>query len=85
MLVQDLRNFSGFVDFFGSQLLQFIFHFTIESMVNTVQALMWPAAIVAIYPPWGAFGLVALYMAFPRFFKPPLERWLFGDEHGGRG
>ncbi len=80
MLVQDVMSFSGFGDFFGGQLIQFIFRFTFESMANTLQAFLWPVAIVEIYPPWGVFALVAMYVVFPRVIKPPLERWLFGGD-----
>lgn len=80
MLVQDIMSFSGFGDFFAGQIIQLVFRFALDSMLNTLQAFLWPVAIVGIYPPWGLVMLAALYVIFPRVLKPPLERWLFDGD-----
>ncbi|HSD70149.1 MAG TPA: hypothetical protein VLB07_11385 [Woeseiaceae bacterium] len=78
-LADDFSSSTGVTGFFGGQLLQFLLRFTIDSMVNTVLALIWPVQVVAYSPPWGALGLGAMYLAFPYILKKPLERWLFDD------
>jgi len=84
MLVDDIAGFTGFSDFFGTQLLQtiirFVFRFALESLVNTIQAFAWPGTAVQFYPPWGLIVMIALFIIFPRFLKAPLERWIFDDD-----
>jgi len=65
--------------FFSEQLIEFVFRFAIDSMVNTIQALMWPAIVVQWQPPLGAIGLGLAFIAFPKYLKPPITRWLFPD------
>jgi hypothetical protein len=40
---------------------------------------MWPVFIVTWQPPWGACLFVVAMLLFPKYIKPPVERWLFGD------
>lgn len=82
MLIQDVMSFSGFGDMFAGHLLRFIFRFALDSMMNTLQAFLWPIAVLKIYPPWGVLLLVAMYVVFPRVLKQPLERWLFDGDSG---
>ena len=65
--------------FFSEQLIEFVFRFAIDSMLNTLQALMWPAFIVQWQPPLGAIGLGVAFVAFPKYVKPPITKWLFPD------
>lgn len=65
--------------FFSEQLIEFVFRFAIDSVVNTLQALMWPAIVVQWQPPLGAIGLGLAFIAFPKYLKPPITRWLFPD------
>jgi len=78
-LADDFSSSTGVTGFFSGQLLQFLLRFTIDSMVNTVLALIWPVQVLAYSPPWGALSLGAMYLAFPYILKRPLERWLFDD------
>ena len=91
MLIQDLIDLTSGSSQFGDQLIQgvikFVLRFAYESLINSIQALMWPVTAIQFYPPWGLGIMVALFAIFPKMIKPPLERWLFdGDDanNGGR-
>ena len=80
MLVSDLLNFSATGGLFDGSVIGFVVGFFVESIMNTVQAFIWPVAVIEISPPWGAIGLGLLYAIFPSTLKKPLEKWIFGDE-----
>lgn len=68
--------------FFTSELIEFVFRFLSDSVINLVKALIWPVYAIEFAPPWGAIGLAVAFILFPRFLKPPIERWLFGQDLG---
>lgn len=70
-------------DFILEQLIEFVIRFGTDSLANLVMALIWPAFVVSWYPPWGIGLLVLLFMMFPKFIRPPIERWLFRGERDG--
>lgn len=78
LLVTELiaDSAAGFV---VQQLLQLLFRFTVDSLVNTALALVWPALVLQLAPEWGLVGLIAGYFIFRRFLKEPLTRFLFGE------
>ncbi len=65
--------------FISEQLLEFVFRFAIDSIMNLVQAFMWPVYIVQFQPPVGAILLGIAFFLFPITLKKPIERWLFPD------
>ena len=65
--------------FVSEQLGEFIFRFAIDSIMNMVEALMWPVFFVQWRPPFGAIGLGLAYMAFAIFLKKPITDWLFPE------
>jgi hypothetical protein len=65
--------------FIVAQVLQLLLRFTVDSLVNTVLALIWPALILQLSPEWGLGGLIAGYFIFRSFLKAPLTRLLFDD------
>lgn len=79
MLASEFAQSSGLSGFFGGQLIELLLRFTLQSMVNTIRALLWPVAVLGFAPPWGLVVLAALYLLFPRYLKKPLERLLFAD------
>lgn len=79
-LFTEIVSISGVGSFFGEQLFQLLFRFTVESLQNTIGAFIWPVYLLEWSPAWGGATLAALYFIFPRFFKEPLERWLFNDD-----
>ena len=70
-------------DFFTEQLVEFIFRFAIDSIVNLVYALIWPVFVLEWKPPYGAIGLGLAYIVFANFLKEPITKWLFPDEQPG--
>ncbi|MDZ7644961.1 MAG: hypothetical protein U5K76_12580 [Woeseiaceae bacterium] len=70
----------GMVDFFSEQLLEFLLRFTVQSLVNTVQAFLWPLWFINRFEGWGIAMLIAGYLLFDRVLKLPLTRWLFDGD-----
>jgi hypothetical protein len=79
-LADDLFSSSGIGGFIGSQLLQWLFRFALDSLGNTLQALIWPVYVISWTPPVGVLVLAAAYFLFGKFLKEPLGRWLFGEQ-----
>lgn len=80
MLIDDFFDFRGISEFFSEQLIEFLFRFTSESLVNTVHAFLWPLYAIQYNPPWGIIALAVAFAAFPHTLEVPIERWLFGEE-----
>ncbi len=78
--VTELAGMSSAGDFFVEQLMQFLIRFGTESIANLVQALIWPVFVITWYPPLGIALFVLALLLFPKFIKPYIEKWLFGDE-----
>ncbi len=80
MFIDDVAEASGVGDFITSQLFELFIRYTIESLVNTLRAFLWPLYVLQFQPPIGLLLLGAAFLLFPRFVKPTLERWLFDQE-----
>jgi hypothetical protein len=79
-IIGDIAGAESPWQFFTSELIEFVFRFLSDSLVNLVKALIWPVYVIELAPPWGLLGLGAAFLIFPRFLKPTVERWLFGDQ-----
>ncbi len=66
--------------FFSEQLFEMFFRLLSETFVNSILAFIWPAFVLQWSPIWGIPILIALYLVFPRFIKPTLNKWLFNDD-----
>lgn len=75
LLFTELFTSTG--GFIVEQTLQILLRFTVDSLVNTLLALIWPALVLGLSPLWGAVGLAVGYLTFSRFLKQPLTRFLF--------
>lgn len=75
LLFTELFTSAG--GFIVEQILQILLRFTVDSLVNTLLALIWPAIVLSISPLWGTVGLAVGYLTFSRFIKQPLTRLLF--------
>jgi hypothetical protein len=53
--------------------------FSLLSLQNTINALIWPFHIINMSPLWGELAIGGMYLLFAKFAKAPLEQWLFGD------
>ena len=62
--------------FLSEQLFEFIFRFAIDSLMNMIEALLWPVYFVQWQPPYGVIGLGLAYMLFATFLKKPITDWL---------
>jgi hypothetical protein len=80
MLIDDFSEGSDFGALFDGKIISFVVNFFLDSLMNTVQAFMWPLEVLEIAPPFGAIALGLAFIAFPRLLKKPIEGWLFGDE-----
>ena len=81
LLVSELFTSTG--DFILEQVFQILFRFTVDSFVNTVLALIWPALFLGRFPVYGLIFLGAGYLIFNRFLKAPLTRLLLSDPNEG--
>jgi hypothetical protein len=80
LLVTELFTSAGAGDFIVQQFFQLILRFTVDSLVNTILALIWPALVLSLSPIYGVLGLAAGYFIFTRFLKKPLTQRLFSDD-----
>jgi hypothetical protein len=80
LLVTELFTSPGAADFLIEQAFQLILRFTVDSLVNTLLALIWPAMILSVSPVNGLLFLGVGYLVFLRFLKKPLTRVLFRDD-----
>jgi len=65
--------------FFTEQLIEFVFRFAIDSLMNMIEALMWPVLFVQWQPPYGAIGLGLAYVLFAKFLKKPITDLLLPE------
>jgi len=79
-ILSELFEAEGIVDFLTNQLFELIFRFLGESLMNMVQAFMWPVEIVQFWPPFGAIALGLAFVSFDKYLRKPVERWLLEPE-----
>jgi len=80
LFLDDIPQFIAMNNVFSSEIVDFGIQFFVDSMVNFVSALAWPAFVALSWPPVGAIALGAAFILFPRTLKKPIERWLFEDD-----
>lgn len=78
-LVNEFSESDGITGFFGGQLIEILMRFTVDSIVNTVHAFLWPVHVIRFSPPWGVIFLGLMYAVFTYMLQQRLERWLFDD------
>ncbi len=78
-VVSELAESTSIGNFLSEQLVEFIFRFASDSMVNLLMALMWPVFVVQWQPPFGAIGLCLAYIAFAKYLKKPISDWLLPE------
>ena len=78
-VVGELAESTSIGNFLSEQLVEFIFRFASDSMVNLLMALMWPVFVVQWQPPFGAIGLGLAYIAFAKYLKKPISDWLLPE------
>jgi len=78
-IVGQIVGSDSLVSFLTEQLLEFVLRFATDSLVNFVQAFIWPVYVIELWPPFGMIALGLAFIVFPALLKKPIERWLFGD------
>lgn len=78
-VVGEIADATSIRDFFTSQLVEFIFRFAGDSLVNLVKALMWPVYFLEWNPVYGGIALGVMYFVFATYLKKPISDWLFPD------
>lgn len=79
MILGEFIEADSVVDFFTSQLFEFLFRFMVDSIENMIQAFIWPVYIVTWQQPIGAILLGVAYIVFAKFIKHHITAWLFPD------
>jgi hypothetical protein len=78
-VVGEFAESESITDFFTGQLVEFVFRFATDSIANLIQALMWPVFVVQWAPPFGAIALGLAYLAFAKYLKQPITKWLLPE------
>jgi hypothetical protein len=79
-LLDEFMGSDSIGGFFSGQLLELVMRFTVESLQNTIAALIWPAWVMSWPPLWGFVALAAMYVLFTYVLNKPLEQWFFHDD-----
>lgn len=79
-IVTEIATSDGVGSFVSEQLVEFLFRFSLQSIGNTVRALLWPLLAIERYEAWGLAVLAAGYLFFDALLKEPLSAWLFDGE-----
>ncbi len=78
-VMTGLAGMTSAGEYVMGQVWQFLLRFSADSIANLVLALMWPVYVLSWRPPSGVVLFVLAFLLFPKFIKPHVERWLFGD------
>ena len=65
--------------FISEQLVEFVFRFAIDSLINTLYSFIWPVYFIQLAPPFGLIALGVAYLVFATYLKKPITGWLFPD------
>lgn len=79
MFFVDIFEAESVGGYFTEQAMEIVFKYVGESFANTIAAFLWPVTLLQFRPPVGLILLIAMFAAFPKFLKRPLERWLFDE------
>ena len=80
-VVEDVGEFVAIESIFSAELISFAVSFVIDTFVNSLKALLWPAYVVQLWPPYGVIALCIAFFLFPRYLKKPIEHWLFDRDN----
>lgn len=80
LLFDDIPTFLSLDSYDAGAVISFGVDVLIDTIHNTVLAFTWPVVFVQWQPPLGIILLVLAFLLFPKYVKPHLERWLFGEK-----
>ncbi|MFP6837652.1 MAG: hypothetical protein VB948_16270 [Pseudomonadales bacterium] len=75
MISTEVRGSDGVVEFFTSQIVEYIFRFAVQSLVNVILALIWPVYVLQWLGGWGLVALGGGYLLFEKVLRPYVEGW----------
>ena len=78
-IIGEVAESESIGQFLREQLIEFVFRFALDSLVNLIQALLWPVRVLEFRPPYGAIALGIAFVVFPITLKKPIEKWLLPD------
>lgn len=63
-------------EFVISEVTTHLLRFGIDSVVNSLLSLLWPAYVLDYLKGWGIVALIVGFWTFERWLRPLVERWL---------
>jgi hypothetical protein len=75
MISTEVRGSDGVVEFFTSQIVEYIFRFAVQSLVNVILALIWPVYVLQWLEGWGLVALGGGYLLFEKVLRSYVEGW----------
>lgn len=79
-VVVEIAESSGVGDYVRTQIAEVVTRFAVDSLQNMIKAFIWPVYVLQTYPPYGVIALGVAFLAFPRYLKKPIQKWLFAGQ-----
>ena len=79
-ILEELAESTGPIDFLTGHLIEFIFRFMGDSIMNMVQAVTWFLPVIGFKSPLGIILLGIGFYVFDIYLRDPVERWLLQED-----
>lgn len=79
-ILEEVFDSSGVWDFVRSHLIEFLFRFAVDSIVNMVQAFVWFLPWLSYRTPLGLILLGIGFYVFDIYLREPVGRWLLKED-----
>jgi hypothetical protein len=73
LLISELAQSDGVMDFVGGQIVEYLLRLGLLSVLNVLQAFIWPLHVLGALGFWGLVLLAISYFAFERGLRPRVE------------
>jgi hypothetical protein len=73
LLTTEFAQSDGLADFVGGQFVEYLFRLGFLSLLNVVQAFIWPAHVFGVLGAWALVLLPLGYLAFERGLRQRIE------------
>lgn len=80
-ILEEVLESSGVWDFLRSHLIEFIFRFAVDSIMNMVQAFIWFLPWLSYRSPLGLILLGIGFFVFDIYLREPVGRWLLREDN----
>ena len=71
----EVAESEGVFEFLGGQVIEYLLRFGLMSVVNSFQALIWPAFVLQWLGGYGIALLIGGYFGFEKVLRPLVEDW----------